>query len=539
MISLLHIKNIGIIEDITLNLEDGFNVLTGETGSGKSLIIDSFGIIAGGRFSKEMIRKGENSSLVEISILKNEEEIIVSREIFLNGKNICKINGRLVTVCELKNYMSEIIDIAEQHENQNIMNECYHIKYLDDFIGEKITNKLNQYKDLFLKYNNLKLELKAGFGDEKEKQRKLDLLGYQLNEIDEAKLKDGEEECLDIQRKQIVNLDKINENLEVSENALNNNAIEGIGIAIKSLEKIENLDEKYQKKLDELRTLYYDIEEISRDVYNFKYELDFDGSTKEEIENRLDLIHNLKRKYGNSISEILEYRDKVEQEIIDIKNMEKRNIEIRKDLKQIKLGMTELATDIHRYRKEYSKILSESINKELIDLEMKNASFIVEVLENEDGKFNENGIDKVRFLICTNTGEDFLPLTKIASGGELSRIMLSIKTVLNNNYNIQTIIFDEIDTGISGVAAKSVSEKMKKIAENHQIFVVSHLAVIAASSSHNYFSYKVVENGKTKTNVKEINGEELISEIARISSGETSEAAKNHAKDLLKSSKVA
>lgn len=539
MISLLHIKNIGIIEDITLNLEDGFNVLTGETGSGKSLIVDSFEIISGGRFSKEMIRKGENSSLVEIVILENGEETIVSREIFLNGRNICKINGRLVTVNELKNYMNEIIDIAQQHENQNIMNESYHIKYLDNFIGEKVSSKLNQYKELFLKYNNLESELKAGFGDEKEKQRKLDLLNYQLKEIDEAELKEGEEENLDIQRKQIMNLDKINENLEISENSLNNNAIEGIEMAIKSLEKIENLDEKYQKKLEELRNSYYDIEEISRDIYNFKYELDFDENSKEEIENRLDLIHDLKRKYGNSISEILEYRNQVEQEIFDINNLEKRNNEILLELKDVKSRMREFAIDIHKYREEYSKILSENINNELNDLEMKNASFMVEILENEEGKFNENGISKVRFLICTNTGEDFLPLTKIASGGELSRIMLAIKTILNTAYNVQTLVFDEIDTGISGIAAKSVSEKMKKIAKKHQIFVISHLAVIAASSSHNYFSYKIVENGKTKTNVKEIVGEELVNEIARISSGDVSESSKKHAKELLKNSKVA
>ena len=539
MISALHIKNIGIIEDITIHLEDGFNVLTGETGSGKSLIIDSFGIISGGRFSKEMIRKGENSSLVEICIWKNNEEIIVSREIFLNGRNICKINGRLVTVSELKKFMSEIIDIAEQHENQNMMDNSYHIQYLDEFIGNKISHKLVQYQELFLKYHNLKSELKAGFGDEKEKQRKLDLLDYQLNEIDEAELKEGEEEALEIQRKQIMNLDKINENLGVSESSLNNHVIDGIETAIKALEKIENLDEKYQKKLEELRNSYYDIEEMARDIYNFKYELDFDNSSKEEIENRLDVIRNLKRKYGNSIKEILEYRKKIEKEIVDIKNLEKRNISIRKELKQIKMGMSELAIDIHQFRVEYSKILSENINQELRDLDMKNARFLVEVLENEEGKFNEHGIDKVQFLICTNAGEDFLPLIKIASGGELSRIMLAIKTVLNHIDMEQTLVFDEIDTGISGVAAKAVSEKMKRISQNHQIFVVSHLAVIAASSSYHYFSYKEVKNGKTKTNVKKLEGEELINEIARICSGDTSRTSKEHAKELLKNSQVA
>ncbi|MBR2290594.1 MAG: DNA repair protein RecN [Clostridia bacterium] len=539
MISLLHIKNVGIIEEVTLELEEGFNVLTGETGSGKSLIIDCFGIISGGRFSKEMIRKGENSSLVEVCLWNGEEETIVSREIFWNGRNICKINGRLVTVGELKNYMSDVIDIAEQHENQKIMDESFHIGYLDGFLGERISNKLSQYKELFLKYHNLKMELKAGFGDEKEKQRKLDLLNYQINEIEEAGLKEGEEETLELQRKQMMNLDKIHENLEISENALSNQAIEGMESAIRALEKIENLDEKYGQKLEELRTAYYDIDEISREIYNFKYELDFDSNSQEEVENRLDLIHDLKRKYGNNIKEILEYRDEIQKEIFEINNLEKRNIEIRKELKEIKLGMTELAIDIHRYREEYSKILSEKINQELADLEMGNARFLAQVVQNEEGKFNENGIDQVEFLICTNTGEDFLPLTKIASGGELSRIMLAIKTVLNNVDHVQTLVFDEIDTGISGVAAKSVSEKMKQLAKNHQIFVVSHLAVIAASGSQNYFSYKVVENGKTKTNVKKIKGEELVNEIARISSGDLSKASKEHAKELLKNSEAA
>ena len=538
MISLLHIKNLGIIEDITLNLEEGFNVLTGETGSGKSLIVDSFGIISGGRFSKEMIRKGENSSLIEICIWKANEEIIVSREIFLNGRNICKINGRLVTVGELKKFMSETIDIAEQHENQNIMDCSYHIKYLDDFIGDKISNKICQYKELFLKYNNLKEELKLNFGDDKEKQRKLDLLEYQMKEIDEADLKDGEEETLELQRNQIANIDKINENLEISEVKLSN-AIDEIEISIKALEKIENLDEKYSKKLEELKNSYYDIEEISRDIYNFKYDLDFDCNSKQEIEERLDLINNLKRKYGNSIKEILSYRDDIEKEIFNIKNLEQRNVEIKKELKIVKDSMFELAYDIHKYREEYGKILSEKINKELSDLDMKNSKFFVEVLENEDRKFNENGIDRVQFLICTNIGEDFMPLTKIASGGELSRIMLAIKTILNNSYNVQTLIFDEIDTGISGVAARVVSEKMKNIAKNHQIFVVSHLAVIAASADNNYFSYKKVENGKTKTNVKKIEGEELIDEIARISSGNMSITSKEHARELIKLSKVA
>jgi DNA repair protein RecN (Recombination protein N) len=545
MISFLHIKNIGIIEDITLNLEDGFNVLTGETGAGKSLIIDSLEIISGGRFSKEMIRKGENNSLIEVCIFDPENEnnidgnIIISREIYSNGRNICKINGRLVTVNELKNFMSGIIDIHGQHENQNVMDSSFHIKYLNDFIGTKMNDILKQYKEFYLEYNNLKLELKKNYGDEKEKQRKLDLLQYQYDEIENADLKDGEEENLEILSKQLANQDKINENLNIAESSINSDVIDGIETAIKALEKIENLNEAYSKKLEDLKSISYDVEEIGRDIYNLKYDLDFDSCSREEIESRLDLIRDLKRKYGNDIKEILEYKDEVQKEIIEIKNVDEKNNKIRKRLKQLKLEMSELAHSMHEYRCEYSKILSERINKELIDLEMANSKFLVDVQETEDGKFNENGIDKVEFLICTNTGDDFKTLTKIASGGEISRIMLAIKTVLTDVDSVQTLVFDEVDTGISGVAAKSVSDKMKKISKSHQIFVVTHLAVIAASADNNLFAYKQVVNDKTKTNIKNLTNDELVCEIARISSGNTGDIALTHAKELIKLSKVA
>lgn len=545
MISLLHIKNIGIIEDITINLEEGFNVLTGETGAGKSLIIDSLEIISGGRFSKEMIRKGETNSLIEICIFDPENEnsidgnIIVSREIALNGRNLCKINGRLVTVNELKTFMSGFLDIHGQHENQNVMDISYHIKYLDDFIGEPISNISQKYKELYLEYNNIKLELKNNYGNEQEKQRKLDLLQYQFNEIEEANLKDGEEEKLEIQCKQFANQDKINENLQIADSELNSNVIDGIENSIRALEKIENLNENYKKKLNELKSISYDIEELGRDIYNLKYDLDFDTYSREEIENRLDLINNLKRKYGNNIKEILEYKFDVENEINTIKNLEEKNNKLKSRLKNIKTEMLEYALQMDKLRKKYSNILSENINKELFELEMQNSKFLVNVENIEEGKFNENGINKVEFLICTNTGDDFKSLTKIASGGEISRIMLAIKTVLTKVDKVPTLIFDEIDTGISGIAAKSVSEKMQKIAKNHQIFVVTHLAVIAASADTNIFAYKQVKNSKTQTNIKYLKDDELINEIARISSGNTGEIALKHAKELIKMNKVA
>jgi len=543
MISYLHIKNIGIIEDITINLEEGFNVLTGETGAGKSLIIDSLVIITGGRFLKEMIRKGENYSLVEACIYDPENEnaidgnIIVSREVFLNGRNLCKINGRLVTVNELRKLMSNIVDIHGQHENQKIMDINNHIKYLDDFIGENISNILSKYRELYLEYNNLKNELRNNYGDEKEKQRKLDLLKYQLTEITEASLKEGEEERLEIQRKQIVNQDKINDNLNIAECELNSKALEGLENAIRALEKIENLDDKYKGKLNDLKSICYDIEEIGRDVYNFKYDLEFDSFSREDIENRLNLIHDLKRKYGNDIKEILEYKNQIEEEISNIVNADEKNNELKIKIKEIKIKMIEYAESIHKLREKSAEKLSNNINKELADLEMSNAKILININKNE--KFDENGLDKVEFLICTNTGDDFKSLTKIASGGEISRIMLAIKTVLTNIDKTQTLIFDEIDTGISGLAVQSVSEKMKTIAQKHQIFVVTHLAVIAASADKNLFAYKNVSENRTKTNIKYLQNDELINEIARISSGNIGNVALEYAKELIKINRVA
>lgn len=538
MISTLHIKNIGIIDDLLINLEDGFNCLTGEAGAGKSLIIDAIGILSGGRFSKDMMRKGSTISFVEASIYNNDEEVIVSREMYLNGRNICKINGRLVTVNDLKIFMSKIIDIHGQHENQNLMNVVHHIKYLDDFIGNEIQTIKNKYRESFFNYNNLKAELKYNYSNEKEKQREIDLLKYQLNEIDDADLKIGEEEKLDAQRKQMANQEKIKENLSYADECLSSNVIDGIENSIRALERIVNFNEEYAKTLEILKSASYDIQEIERDVYNFKNNLDFDVYSREEIENRLDLIHTLERKYGNNIEEILNYREEVLDRISKIENAEEENKKIKEELSKIKNEMKIYCLQMHELREKYAETLSENINKELSDLEMNNAKFKVKIsiLENE---FNENGIDKIEFLICTNIGDEFKSLAKTASGGELSRIMLAIKTVLTEVDDIQTIVFDEIDTGISGVAAKAVSEKMCKIAKKHQIFVVTHLAVIAASSKINFFAFKEVQDNQTVTRVKVLDGEDFVKEIARISSGNISKISIEHAKELIQNSKVA
>ena len=537
MITTLHIKNIGIIDDLSIDLNNGLNVLTGETGAGKTLIIDSLGIISGGRFSKEMIRKGETNSFVEICMYEPENEnsiegnIIVSREINSNGRNMCKINGRMVTVNELKNFMSKFIEIHGQNDNQSLLDNKFHLKYLDGFIGEELLKYKQEYKENYTRYIEIKQELKANYGDEKERERKLDLLKYQFNEIEEADLKEKEEEELEEKRKIMLNSEKISNSLNEADEAIGESSIDSINLAIRAMEKIEGIDTKYEAITSNLKNIYYDLQELSRDISNEKEDIYFDEQERNEVEERLDLIYSLKRKYGNNILEILNYKEEIEKEIQHIENLDEYNQKLKKELKQIKEQMTKLAINIHKLREEYAKVLGININKILEDLEMKNAKINIHVDYKEE-EFFENGKDEIEFYITTNLGEDEKQLSKIASGGEMSRIMLAIKKVLADTDKMPVLIFDEIDTGISGKAANAVAEKLNSISKNHQVLCISHLPSIAASADYNYFISKKVLNDRTNTNIKLLNEEETIKEIARISSGEINEATIQYATQL-------
>jgi len=490
MITTLHIKNIGIIEDITIDLNQGLNVLTGETGAGKTLIIDSLQIISGGRFSKEMMRKGENQSFVELCMYEPENEkaidgnIIVSREINVNGKNMCKINGRMVTVNELKEFMNRFMEIHGQNDNQNLLESKMHLKYLDGFIGENLLEKKQKYSKLYDQYCEIKQELKNNFGDEKEKQRKLE---------------------------------KITENLQEADVLISENGIDSISMAIRALEKIEPIDAKYEKASNELKSIYYELQELARDVNSYKSDMDFSEEERDFIEERLNVIYSLKRKYGNSIEEILKYKQDIQEEVEHIENLEQYNEKLKKKQKEIEEQMKLLADQMHEIRSKKAKELSEKINQELEELEMKNASINVRVnyVENE---YLKTGKDNVIFYIETNKGEEEKELSKIASGGEMSRTMLAIKKVLADSDKMPVLIFDEIDTGISGKAANSVSEKLKSISKKHQVLCVTRLANIAAKGDYNYYICKQVEENRTKTSVKMLNEDETLYEIARIAS---------------------
>ncbi len=542
MITTLHIKNIGIIEELTIDLNKGLNVLTGETGAGKTLIIDSLSILSGGRFSKEMIRKGENNSYVEACIyLPNnsssiDENIIVSREINSNGRNLCKINGRMVTVNELKEFMSKIIEIHGQNDNQTLLDNKYHLKYLDGYIGNKLNQK-QEYQNYYNAYLELEKKLKENYGDDKERQRKVDLLKYQYEEIKQAKLKEGEEEDLEDRKKIIVNAEKIADNLKEADNALGNNAIDAISIAIRALEKIEDIDSQYKETANNLKSSYYELQEIAREISSKREDTNFDEEERNIIEERLDIIHDLKRKYGNTISEILQYKQEIKQEIEHIENLEEYTNKLKKEKKEIEKNMDILAEKIHEIREKEAQELSNKINQELKELEMKNAKIHVRVEKQEE--YNKEGKDNVAFYIQTNLGEDEKELSKIASGGEISRTMLGIKKVLADTDEVPILIFDEIDTGISGKAANSVAQKLAHIAKKHQVLCISHLPNIAAMADNNYFISKNIVNERTNTNIKQLNETEILQEIARISSGEINEISLKYAEELRKRTKIA
>ncbi len=537
MITTLHIKNIGIIDDIVIDLNKGLNALTGETGAGKTLIVDSLGIIAGGRFSKDMIRRGQSMSFVELALYLPENpnaidgNVVVSREINTSGKNLCKINGRLVTVNELKNFMKNIIDIHGQYDNQTLMDTEFHTRYLDKLVGEKMSSIHDRYIELYNEYVELNKKIKNNYGDEIEKQRKLDLLEYQYKEIKSANLKQGEDEQLEEKRKIIMSSEKVAESLNNVSNNLEGTIIDVINDSIRALEKIEDVNNKYSEKLVELKNIYYEVQEVARDIFSMKEDVYFDEEERNYIEDRLDLIHTLKRKYGNTIEEILEYKESIEKEIGHIENLDEINQKLKNRKREIENELLSLGKKLHDIRKEKSQELIEKINQELVDLEMKNAKINIHVdfLENE---YLKTGMDNVNLYIATNVGEEEKELSKIASGGEMSRTMLAIKKVLADFDNMPVLIFDEIDTGISGKAARAVAVKLKAISEKHQVLCISHLPNIAAMADHNYYISKDIVEERTKTKIKVLKENEVIEEIARISSGEINEATLKYAKEL-------
>lgn len=536
MIETLHIENIGIIDNITVDFKRGLNIITGETGAGKSLLVDALSLICGSRFSKDVIKTGESYCLVEIMINRdsNTENDIVSREISVSGKNKCKINGRLVTVNELKEYMRSVINIHGQNDNQNLLDQSNHITYLDEYArGELLENK-QEYIELYTKYLKLNLELKENFGNEKERKRILDLLDYEITEIEDANFKIGEEEELEEKSRIMRNSEKINEALSISEELVSSKILNNINEVVKNLNKISQFNDMYKKQSDRIEGIYYDLEDMSQELFNYKEELSFNEIDNNDVIKRLDLLYSLKRKYGNNVEEILKYKEENIKRKEEIENMEEHLNEVKKELGEIQDRMYELASNMSNTRKNMAKKLEEKINIELSDLEMRSAKIKVNVKFSEDRNFKSNGLDDVSFKIITNLGDDYKSLEKIASGGEISRIMLAIKNVLSKTDSVPVLIFDEVDTGISGKSGSAVGLKLKEVSKNHQVLCITHLAVVAAYADNHYYISKKSLNNHTSSKIELLDDNMSVKEIARISSGTITTIALDNARELKK-----
>ena len=550
MLAHIHICNLGIIEDVEIDFDKGLNILTGETGAGKTLIIGAISMICGGKASKDIIRNGEEKAFVEAlfyvedeklkKILSDmgyeEDELVISRELFSNGRSIAKINGRLVTVNELKELGKVLIDIHGQHDNQSLLDEKKHIEVIDNFAGQELSKIKEEYLNLYYERKRILEDIERLGGEPEKRLRSMEFLKFQIDEIESANLKTGEEEELIKQRKVLANAEKLAQNISYGYDVLSteNGVLNCLEKVRNKLGEVVDIKENFVEISKNLDEAYYQIEDISHSLANEKENIYVDEEELDNIDERLDLISKLKKKYGNSIDEILKSYESMKKEYNELLNSEELINKLNSDLKVIEEKLRVSSEKISEKRKVVAHELESKLANVLNDLEMPKSRFKINITN--VGKFLINGSDEVEILFSSNVGEEVKPLYKIASGGEISRIMLALKNILMDADIIPVMIFDEIDTGISGEAGFAVGDKMREIAKNKQIICVTHLPSIAARGEQNYYISKSNIDNKTVTSVKRLNEEETVYEIARIiSGGNISETALLHAKEIRES----
>ncbi|MGE5614155.1 MAG: DNA repair protein RecN [Bacillota bacterium] len=569
MLIQLEIHDVALIDKVSIELGAGLNILTGETGAGKSIIIDSINAILGSRVSKDIIRTGSEKALIEAVFLTDSDRvrdimndlgmepeedgtIILSREITQSGRNTCRVNGKMVAASFLKAIGERLIDIHGQQDNQSLLKTETHIELLDSFGGEKIQSLKREYLSLLEQYKKTKAELKALSGDPGERERKTDLLKYQINEIKGAKLVPGEETRLNKQKMLLVNAEKISGSLSAacsllsSGEARGRSALDVMNEALSHLNTISGMEESYDELSKRLQDIIYQLEDIVGDVRKYHENVEYDPILLEEIEERLDLLYRLKRKYGPDIQDILQYCAAAEKQLEELENSEETELALRKKLKEIDMRLFEMARRLNAERTKAAAILEEYIGRQLDDLEMKRASFKVDIRTDDtaddtrERKYTQYGLDRVEFLISPNAGEPLKPLARIASGGEMSRIMLAIKTILADVDRMPTLIFDEIDNGISGKAAQKVGEKLSYISGRHQVICVTHLPQIACMADHHYLIEKFADDKRTRTKVRKLEGRDNVAEIARMIGGaDITDASLKYAEEMINSAKKA
>lgn len=557
MLKQLSINNVALIDRQLIEFFNGFSVMTGETGAGKSIIIEALNFVLGERASRELVKSGELKASVEaLFVLRSDDpvyevlseegidceegELTIYREFTLAGKNVCRANGTMISAGVLKEIGDALVDIHGQHAHQSLLNPKKHIVLLDRFAGKDALEQKARVAEAYQKANEARRQLNAAQFNEQERARRCDLLEYQINEIDGAKLEIGEEERLEEQRGLLQNAQAVMEGLEGAGTALSGDgsessgALDALSVCLRLLDGISRFRGEYTQLAEKLHALYYDLEDAAYTLRDYRNDFSFEPGMLDEIESRLDLISSLKRKYGKDIAEILTFREKSAKELELISTAEERREQLQQEYDTAKRAYDALAEELSELRKQAAIRLRDRILPELNDLGMPHAAFEA-AFERLNGELpGANGIDGVEFLLSTNRGEPVKPLAKVASGGELSRIMLSFKSVLADLDGIPTMVFDEIDSGISGQMGTAVAVKMRQIASNRQVLCITHLPQIAAYANWQYIVYKEESGEKTRSNARLLGETERAAEIARIMSGNSTDpVALEHASRLI------
>lgn len=555
MLQSLYLENIALIEKLGIELFPGFNVLTGETGAGKSIIIDAVNFVLGERTSRDLIRNGAARAKVEAVFSLNEgdaafaaldalgieydgNELILSRELSAAGRNACRVNGTLVPVASLKSVSDTLVDIHGQHEHQALLDAENHISYLDAYCHADSLPIIEKIDAIVSRRNELMLKRNSGFSSQREREREMDMLRYQIEEIASANLEAGEEERLNAEKTVLLNAERIRTALETAHMALSGaeegSALSAIDTARRSMRDIAALNKDYEALGDKIEELYYAAEDISFVLRDTSENVESDMQRLEEIEQRLKLISDLKRKYGRTVEDVIDFGKDAGTKLNELENAEALAAELDAKLDKLKAEYNVAADELSKVRRAAGDRLKRDVLNELKDLGMAKAMFDVALSDASGGEPRKGGRETAEFMLSANPGEPLKPLEKVASGGELSRIMLCFKSIFADNDRVPTLIFDEIDTGISGRTAAVVGEKMLGIAKKHQVICVTHLAQIAALADAHLMVRKYDDGKNTFVETRQLNEEEKVQRIAQMMDGESdSPSALTHARELI------
>jgi DNA repair protein RecN (Recombination protein N) len=520
MITHISIKDFAIIETLEVDFHKGLNIITGETGAGKSIIIEAMNMALGGRADKTYVRTGADKAVIQMVASQMNEEAVLTREISSEGKNLCKINGEIVTLAQLNEFCRTITDVHGQYAHQSLLNPENHIKLVDAYEKESIISTKKRVAQLFDDYQEAGRRLSSLISETRENRRKKDFMEYELNEINQANLIPGEDVLLEEQLVYLRNKERIYQNFQIAYGIARSDsrsALEVLSDIQKTLKPIAELSRDAANLEDEFTDIYYRVEDLCSKLRDAKDKIIFSDQDLRDVTERDDILETIKRKYGMTIEEIIDYGQKLEKDLLSIENMDSEIEGLNLEKARIEEMLQEECARLTHLRKTAARSLEEKITAELVDLNFQDAKLTIKVLKLP--KYTSDGIDSVEFLIRTNKGSDLKPLSKIASGGEMSRIMLAFKCIIGDYDDIPTMVFDEIDSGISGATASVVGKKLMEISQKHQVISITHLPQIAAYGDHHYRIVKTTDDHMTYTTIKPLSDREKVEEIARLLSG--------------------